>query len=59
MRIDGDGPDDTVNLAGGGWSAVTGSQGAPPGYALYAHDDGSGHANGYALVQATLAVHTA
>jgi len=59
VRIDGDGPDDTVNLGGKGWSEVAGSHGAPPGYALYAHDDGSGHANSYALVQATLTVHTA
>ena len=57
-RIDGDGPADTVNLTGGGWSAVAGNHDAPAGYALYAHDGGGGHADSYALIQATLTVHT-
>ena len=58
VRIDGDGPNDTVNLTGGGWTAVTGDHGAPAGYALYAHAGAGGHADSYALVQATLTVHT-
>ena len=58
VRVDGDGPNDTVNLAGGGWTQVTGSHGAPAGYNLYVHDAGGGHADSYALVQSTLTVHT-
>jgi Ca2+-binding RTX toxin-like protein len=58
MKVDGDGPDDSVNLTGGGWSSVSGDHGAPAGYALYAHDAGGGNADAYALVQTTLTVHT-
>ena len=57
-KIDGDGPGDSVNLTGGGWSSVSGEHGAPAGYALYAHGSGGGTADAYALVQATLTVHT-
>jgi Ca2+-binding RTX toxin-like protein len=58
IRIDGDGPTDTVNLAGGGWTQVTGSHGAPSGYSLYVHDSGGGSEDAYVLVQATLTVQT-
>ncbi len=40
-KIDGDGPGDSVNLTGGGWSSVSGEHGAPAGYALYAHGSGA------------------
>jgi Ca2+-binding RTX toxin-like protein len=58
VRVDGDGASDTVNLNGGGWTQVTGSHGAPPGYNLYVHDSGGGNEDAYVLVQATLTVHT-
>jgi hypothetical protein len=58
VRIDGDGPSDTVNLSGGGWTHVTGNHGAPAGYALYVHDGGGHNEDAYALVQSTLTVHT-
>jgi len=58
VRVDGNGASDTVNLAGGGWTQVTGSHGAPAGYNLYVHDSGGGNEDAYVLVQATLTVHT-
>jgi len=58
IKVDGDASGDSVNLAGGGWSQVTGSHGAPAGYNLYVHDAGGGNEDAYVLVQTTVAVTT-
>ena len=58
IRVDGD-AGDTLQLTGGNWTHVTGSNGQPSGYELYVYDaSGNSTEDAYVLVQGAVIVST-